>query len=58
MARRIEASYARFLNSDRLDAEKTSAVYALFTDTQTYFDQRSYAYVRRSLDDIDAVLEA
>ena len=36
----------------------TARLYATFTDFQTYFDQRSYAYARRSLRQIQQRLAA
>jgi hypothetical protein len=41
----------------RIGAFNTSNVYALFTDVQTYYDQRSYAYARRSLHLIRQILK-
>ena len=34
---------------DKLSRPELASTFALFTDMQTYFDQRSYAYARRSL---------
>ncbi len=57
LLRRIETIYRRFRAAEDLDDTRTSAVFALFTDTQTYLDQGSYSYVRRTLDNIEEVLE-
>jgi hypothetical protein len=49
---RIEAQYRAFeslMAAGTLSAWQTSQLHALFTDLQTYFDQRSYAYARRTL---------
>ena len=42
----------------RLTATETASLHALFTDAQTYFDQRGYAYVRRTLSAIEEKLNA
>jgi hypothetical protein len=51
--RALQASLAQ----GSLSQWETSKLYALFTDVQTYFDQRSYAYARRSLDLIARTLD-
>jgi len=43
---------------DRLTHVQTASLYALFTDAQTYLDQRGYAYARRTLGLIEQTLEA
>ena len=57
---RIAQSYQQFhslaRSPGRLTAEETARAYALFTDAQTYMDQRSYAYARRLLDLIETTL--
>jgi len=58
---RIEAQHRRFQSlarePGRLTAEQTASLYALFTDVQTYFDQRGYAYARRALGSIKQTLD-
>jgi hypothetical protein len=44
-------------NPDKLSRPELASTFALFTDVQTYFDQRSYAYARRSLGLIERNLE-
>jgi len=56
----IDAQYRAFQSSaaaGSLSPWQTSLIHALFTDVQTYFDQRSYAYAKRSLDLIARTLE-
>jgi hypothetical protein len=56
----IEAQYRAFQSAaaaGRLSPWQTSLVQALFTDVQVYFDQRSYAYAKRSLDRIERTLQ-
>jgi hypothetical protein len=59
---RIQAQYRRFQSLARepgkLTSVQTASLYALFTDVQTYFDQRGYAYARRSLGLIEQTLDA
>jgi hypothetical protein len=54
---RLRDRYQRFLEAPggagRMHPERLSAVYGLFTDAQTYIDQRAYAYARRTLGLID-----
>ena len=49
----IERCYKRFqvlqTLPNRLSGEQVASLYALFTDVQTYVDQGSYEYARRSL---------
>jgi hypothetical protein len=40
-----------------LTPRQTSHLYAMFTDVQTFFDQRSYAYARTTLERIDHTLK-
>jgi hypothetical protein len=53
---RIGETFREFQNAaqapGRLSAEEISSIYALFTDVQTYLDQRSYHYARQSLEQI------
>jgi len=53
LASRIRRQHLQFQRSlrqpGRLTPTEISSLYALFTDVQTYFDQRSYAYASRSL---------
>jgi len=42
----------------KLTQVDTAYLYAMFTDVQTYFDQRSYAYARRTLGRIKQILKA
>ena len=42
----------------KLTATETASLHALFTDAQTYFDRRGYAYVRRTLGAIEEKLNA
>ena len=59
---RIERSHGAFQSLTQtpglLSASEASSLYALFTDVQTYVDQHSYAYARRSLRLIDRILGA
>jgi hypothetical protein len=59
---RIEAQHRRFQSLARepgkLTSAQTASLYALFTDVQTYFDQRGYAYARRTLGLIEQTLNA
>ena len=54
---RTEKAYRAFqfilAMPDKLARPELASTFALFTDVQTYFDQRSYAYVRRSLGRIE-----
>jgi len=58
----IESKYRRFQSllrePDRLTAAQTASLYALFTDVQTYVDQRGYAYAKRTLGLIEETLDA
>ena len=62
LAAQIESRYRRFQSlarePDRLTAAQTASLYALFTDAQTYVDQRGYAYARRTLGLIEQTLNA
>ena len=53
LKRRLEDAYAAFHSNlatpGKLTAPAIASTFALFTDVQTYMDQRSYAYARRSL---------
>jgi hypothetical protein len=57
----IEAQYRSFQSlaaqPGKLAPVDTAHLYAMFTDVQTYFDQRSYAYVRRALGRIKQILK-
>ena len=58
----IDSSYRQFRSlarePDRLSPAQTASLYALFTDVQTYVDQRGYAYARRTLGLIEQTLAA
>ncbi|MGA2864839.1 MAG: hypothetical protein ABSF95_10165 [Verrucomicrobiota bacterium] len=58
----IEAQYRSFQSlaaqPGKLAPVDTAHLYAMFTDVQTYFDQRSYAYARRALGRIKQTLKA
>ena len=59
LAAAIQKQYHTFqasLAKGNLSHWEMSRLYALFTDVQTYFDQRSYAYARRALDLITRTL--
>ncbi|MBI3417689.1 MAG: hypothetical protein HY043_20545, partial [Verrucomicrobia bacterium] len=62
LRRRTESAYGNFQklwqDSRKLTPQEISSVYALFTDVQTYVDQRSYGYARRTLKQIEVVLAA
>ena len=53
LRRRAEKAYHALqpilATPDKLARPELASTFALFTDVQTYFDQRSYAYARRSL---------
>ena len=57
-----EAQYRSFRSladqPGRLTPVDTAHLYAMFTDVQTYFDQRSYAYARRTLGQVIQILKA
>jgi hypothetical protein len=57
---RIESTYGQFQSlarePDRMTAAQTASLYALFTDLQTYVDQRAYAYAQRTLALIEQTL--
>jgi hypothetical protein len=59
---RIETQYRCFQSlvrePGRLTPVQTASLYALFTDVQTYVDQRGYAYARRTLGLIEQKLTA
>jgi hypothetical protein len=58
----IESKYRRFQSlarePDRLTPVQIASLYALFTDVQTYVDQRGYAYAKRTLGLIEQTLDA
>ena len=58
----IETQYRRFQSlvrePGRLTPVQTASLYALFTDVQTYVDQRGYAYARDTLGLIEQKLTA
>jgi len=62
LAGQIESSYRLFQSlarePGRLTPAQTASLYALFTDIQTYVDQRGYAYARRTLGLIEQSLNA
>jgi hypothetical protein len=62
LIRQIESKYRRFQSlarePDRLTPVQIASLYALFTDVQTYVDQRGYAYARRTLGLIEQTLDA
>jgi hypothetical protein len=62
LERQIDSSYRQFRSlarePDRLNAAQIASLYALFTDVQTYVDQRGYAYARCTLGLIEQMLEA
>jgi hypothetical protein len=57
---RVQKEYRAFQSllstAGALTESEISSLYALFTDTQTYMDQRSFAYARSSLDNIKRIL--
>jgi hypothetical protein len=59
---RIKAQYQRFQSlarePGRLTALQTASLYALFTDVQTYVEQRGYANARQALGLIEQTLTA
>lgn len=54
---RVESTWHRF-RAQSCSSFQTASVFALFTDLQTYLDQRAYAYARRTLDQIENKLDA
>jgi hypothetical protein len=60
LAGRIANAYRQFQNAVRIPGrfsdQDISGIYALFTDAQTYLDQRSYEHADRSLSEIQAKL--
>jgi len=62
LAGEIESRYRQFQSlagePDRLTPAQTASLCALFTDVQTYVDQRGYAYARRTLGLIEQTLDA
>lgn len=62
LASRLEKAWRDFQSllhaGGRLTPLQVASAYALFTDTQTYLDQRSNAYARRSLSLIESILNA
>jgi hypothetical protein len=59
LSARIQTQYRSFQSlTTRLTPLQNSRLYAMFTDVQTYFDQRSYAYARRTLRLIEQTLKA
>jgi hypothetical protein len=61
LSTRIAARYAEFQTTlrgtDRLSPVEISSFYAMFTDIQTYYDQRSYAYVKKTLALVEQALK-
>jgi hypothetical protein len=57
---RIEKAYQRFQallrEPAKLSDQEVSGLYALFTDVQTYLDQRGYAYAARTLGEVEKIL--
>ncbi len=59
LAVRIQTQYQSFRSlAARLSPLQISRLYAMFTDVQTYFDQQSYAYARRTLKSIEETVKA
>jgi len=62
LAGQIESRYRQFQSlarePGRITPAQTASLYALFTDAQTYVDQRGYAYARRTLGLIEQSLDA
>jgi hypothetical protein len=57
-AKRHYESFQSLANqTGRLSPVQISHFYAMFTDTQTYLDQRSYAYARRTLQRLESALK-
>jgi hypothetical protein len=57
-AKRHYESFQSLANqTGRLSPVQISSFYAMFTDTQTYLDQRSYAYAWRTLRRLEAALK-
>ena len=59
---RIETQYHRFQairqEPGKLSPLQTASLYALFTDVQTFVDQRGYGFARRTLGQIEQMLNA
>ena len=57
---RVQTCFERLRTMDPsngpLTPAETASVFALLTDTQTYIDQRGYAYARRSLEIAEGML--
>ena len=62
LSARMEKAYRTFQSlvqtPGTLTEQEIASAYALFTDAQTYVDQRSYEYVRRTLGSIENILSA
>jgi hypothetical protein len=60
LKKKVERTFHEFqaLLRHGLEPAEVSRLYAAFTDVQIYFDQRSYAYARRLLHNIQASLRA
>jgi len=62
LSARLEIAYRAFHSSlatpGKLAAPDVASTFALLTDAQTYLEQRSYAYARRSLNQIETILRA
>ncbi len=57
LRQQVRSIFRRF-RSQELPDFHTSSIYALFTDLQTYLDQRAYAYARRTLSQIEGKLRS
>jgi hypothetical protein len=59
---RVKHHYTAFqllaIESGRLSSVQISRFYAMFTDTQTFFDQRSFAYAQQTLQRIESAMNA
>jgi hypothetical protein len=62
LSARMEKAFQTFQSilhtPGKLSEQEIASAYALFTDAQTYVDQRSYEYVRRTLGSIETILGA
>jgi len=60
LSARMEKAFQSFQSllhaPGKLTEQEIASAYALFTDAQTYIDQRSYEYVRRTLGSIETIL--
>jgi hypothetical protein len=61
LAERLQTNFTEFQlalrGGGRLNDQEISSIYALFTDAQTYLDQRSHEYVHRALTAIESKLK-